>query len=89
MKVLKFGAVWCPGCLIMRPLWKEIEKENSWLKTQYFEFDEEKESVKKWKIDKSLPTFVFLDKNEKEIFRFNGEKSKTEIIELINKYKDN
>jgi len=25
MKVLKFGAVWCPGCLVMRPRWAEIE----------------------------------------------------------------
>lgn len=42
MKVLKIGAVWCNGCLVMRPRWQEIEKENPWLKTEYFDFDEDK-----------------------------------------------
>ncbi|NCC70988.1 thioredoxin, partial [bacterium] len=37
LKVLKFGAVWCPGCLIMKPRWEEIEKENIWLKTEYYD----------------------------------------------------
>ena len=29
MKVLKFGAVWCPGCLVMKPRWKEIETDST------------------------------------------------------------
>lgn len=88
MKVLKFGAVWCPGCLVMRPLWQEIEKENPWLKTEYFEFDDEKEAVEKWQINKSLPTFVFIDKDENEILRFSGEKSKAEVVKLIEENKN-
>ena len=39
MKVLKFGAVWCAGCLVMKPRWKELETENSWLETEYYDFD--------------------------------------------------
>ena len=27
MKILKFGAVWCMQCLVMRPIWEEIEAE--------------------------------------------------------------
>ena len=45
MKVLKFGAVWCNGCLVMRPRWQEIEKETPWLTTKYFDFDKDKEMV--------------------------------------------
>ena len=37
MKVLKFGAVWCPECLVMRPLWEEIEKEIPELKNSLWE----------------------------------------------------
>jgi thiol-disulfide isomerase/thioredoxin len=48
MKVLKFGAIWCPSCLIMRPRWQEIEKENPWLKNEYFDFDENKAMVEKY-----------------------------------------
>lgn len=88
MKVIKIGAVWCPGCLIMKPRWKEIEKENSWLVTEYYDFDNEKEAVKKYNIDSTLPTFVFLDKQGNEFLRLNGEVSKDELIKVINENKD-
>jgi thiol-disulfide isomerase/thioredoxin len=84
MKVLKFGAVWCSGCLVMRPRWLEIEKEHPWLKTEYFDFDEDKEAVRKYKVDSGrLPVFVFLDKKGKEFLRKNGEVSKKELVKII------
>ena len=88
MKVLKFGAVWCSGCLVMKPRWKKIEEENSWLKTEYYDYDTDKEIVEKYKINKTLPTFVFLDKYEKEFLRLNGEINKDKLIELINQNRD-
>jgi len=88
MKVLKFGAVWCSGCLVMKPRWKEIETENPSLQTQYFDFDADKEMVKKYKIDESLPVFIFLDKEGNEFLRLNGEVPKEELLEVINKNKD-
>jgi len=88
MKVLKFGAVWCPGCLVMRPRWQEIEKENPWLKAEYYDFDQDKEAVEKHKITEELPIFVFLDKDDKEFLRLEGEIKKDELIEIINKNKD-
>jgi len=89
MKVLKFGAVWCNGCLVMKPRWQEIEKQNPWLETQYFEFDDEPEAAKKYNIDKDgLPTFIFLDKNGKEFLRMSGEISKDKLVQIINENKD-
>jgi len=44
MKVLKFGAVWCAGCIIMKPRWQEIEKENSWPEAEDYDFDENKKN---------------------------------------------
>ena len=88
MKVLKFGAVWCSGCLVMKPRWKKIEEENSWLKTEYYDYDNDKGIVEKYKIDKTLPTFVFLDKEEKEFLRLNGEIDKDKLIKLINQNRD-
>jgi thiol-disulfide isomerase/thioredoxin len=84
MKVLKFGAVWCPGCLIMKPRWKEIEAENVWLQTEYYDFDNDKEVVNKYNITDTLPTFIFLDKEDNEILRLNGEIDKDELVNLIN-----
>jgi len=88
MKVLKFGAVWCSGCLVMKPRWKKIEEENSWLKTEYYDFDNDKEMVEKYKVDRTLPTFIFLDSQENEILRLNGEIEKDKLVELINQNKD-
>ena len=88
MKVLKFGAVWCSGCLVMRPRWKEIEEENKWMKNEYYDFDKDKEMVEKYKIDQNLPTFVFLDKNNNEIMRLSGEPSKEELLKLIEVHKE-
>jgi thiol-disulfide isomerase/thioredoxin len=84
MKVLKFGAVWCPGCLIMKPRWKEIEAENVWLQTEYYDFDNDKEVVNKYNITDTLPTFIFLDKEDNEILRLNGEIDRDELVNLIN-----
>lgn len=88
MKVIKFGAVWCSGCLIMKPRWAEIEAENPWLKTEMHDFDQDKEAVEKYNIDETLPTFVFLDKENKEFLRLNGEIDKDKLIEIINTNKD-
>ena len=88
MKVIKFGAVWCSGCLVMKPRWAEIEAENPWLQTEMHDFDQDKEAVEKYKIDETLPTFVFLDKDNKEFLRLNGEIDKNKLIEIINTNKD-
>jgi thiol-disulfide isomerase/thioredoxin len=88
MKVLKFGAVWCSGCLVMKPRWKKIEEDNPRLKTEYHDFDNDKKMVEKYKIDRTLPTFVFLDNQENEILRLNGEVDEDKLIELINQNKN-
>jgi thioredoxin-related protein len=72
----------------MKPRWKKIEGENSWLKTEYYDFDSDKEMVEKYKIDRTLPTFIFLDNKENEILRLNGEVDEDKLIELINQNKD-
>jgi thiol-disulfide isomerase/thioredoxin len=88
MKILKIGASWCKGCIIMGPRWKEIEKENPSLKTEYFDFDKDKDKIEKHNIT-AMPTFIFLDKNDNELTRLSGEVEKSKIMEVINQYKEN
>lgn len=88
MKVLKFGAVWCSGCLVMKPRWAEIEAENPWLETEMHDFDQDQEAVKTYNIDDKLPVFVFLDKNGDEFLRLTGEIDKEKLINIINENKD-
>lgn len=89
MNVLKIGAVWCNGCLVMRPRFAEIEKENPWLKTQYFDFDASKDMLSKYNIDSGiLPVFIFIDKYGKEFLRLSGEIEKEELLKVIQENKD-
>lgn len=82
MKILKFGAIWCKECLVMRPMWEEIEKLIPGLKTDYFEADENPEVLKKYNV-KDIPVFIFLDKNGEELLRLEGMQEKNELIELV------
>jgi len=89
MKVIKIGAVWCSGCLVMKPRWLKIEKENPWLKTEYLDFDEDEEKVKKFNIQSErLPVFIFLNKKGEEILRLEGERSEKELTRIILENKD-
>ncbi len=89
MKVLKIGADWCSGCIVMKPRWKEIEQENPWLVTEYHDFDNDQEIAAKYNIQsEKLPTFIFLDSEENELERLHGEPEKEKLLELITKYKD-
>jgi len=87
MRVLKFGAVWCSGCSIMKPIWEEIEKENPWLETDFFDYDENRKIFKKYNVDKKLPCFIFFNNKGKEFLRLNGEISKKELIKIIQENK--
>ncbi len=87
MKVLKFGAVWCSACLIMKPRWKEIEEEHDWLETEYFDADEDPEFLEKYEVS-NIPCFIFLDSEGKEIKRMSGEIDKEELVQTIIELKD-
>jgi thiol-disulfide isomerase/thioredoxin len=89
MKVIKIGASWCNGCLVMKPRWQKIEKDHPWLETEFFDFDENPEVIGKYKVtEERMPVFIFLDKDNTEIKRLSGEISESDIIELITELKD-
>lgn len=89
MKVLKFGAVWCSTCLVMKPRWAKLEKKYPVFESEYIEYDDCPEKVKEYGVeDSTLPTFIFLDKNGEELERISGEVSEKKLLKLINKYKD-
>ena len=87
MKVLKFGAIWCTECLVMKPMWQEIEKSMPELKTEYFDADENAEMLEKYSI-KDIPVFVFLDKADKEFMRLEGVQNKDDLITTVKEHID-
>ncbi len=83
MKVIKIGATWCNGCIVMKPRWAEIEQENSWLNTEFYDYDEHPEIVEKYRVNENLPVAIVLDDNDEELKRFSGEVEKDELLKTL------
>lgn len=84
MKILKIGAIWCSGCLIMNKTIEKIRKNYS-IDYSELDIDMDEEEAKKYNPGEKLPVFIVLD-NDKEITRFVGEYSydefKNKLIEV-------
>lgn len=83
MKILKFNAIWCSGCIVMKKIMKEIEEEYPNIEIESYDYDMDEDMVKKYNIGEIIPVLVFLDKNNNEIGRLIGEKRKSDIIKEI------
>lgn len=84
MKVIKINAVWCSACLVMNNNWNKILK-NYDIETISYDYDMDEEEIEKYNVGDILPVFIFYN-NDKEIYRFCGEKSYKELVELVEEY---
>ena len=83
MKLLKFNAVWCSACLVMKKVWKEIIEEKPSLTIEEYDYDMDEDEIIKYNVGEKLPVVIMLDENGNEIKRLTGEKKKEEIIDFI------
>ena len=82
MKLIKVGAVWCPACLIMASkINKIVEKYN--LELINYDYDIDKEQIKKYNVGTILPELILLDDNNNEINRLVGEQSLKKLEDFI------
>lgn len=86
MKIIKVGAIWCPGCLVMKKVWNNILKDND-LDIIELDYDMDSEEVSKYNIGKVLPVVIFIDEDGNELERLIGEQKESKLMELINKYR--
>lgn len=86
MKIIKIGAVWCPGCLVMHKVWREITQNNS-ITIEELDYDMDSLEVSKYNVGQVLPVIIFLDEQNYELTRLIGEQSTITIQEIINKYR--
>lgn len=82
MKIIRISAIWCPACLIMRPIMNEIESMFPSVEHIEYDYDLDEEEIKKYNVGKILPEFIIMD-DDKEITRIIGEKKKEDIINII------
>lgn len=83
MKIIKFNAIWCSGCIVMKKIIKEIEELYPNIEIESYDYDMDEEQAKKWNIGDIIPVLIFVDKDNKELGRLIGEKTKKEIIKEI------
>ena len=87
MKVLKFNAIWCSGCLVMKPIIKQIEEQYPDIEFIDYDYDIDEDMVNKWDVGTLIPVMIFLDENDNEITCLRGEKTKKEIEKVIEEIK--
>lgn len=80
--VLYFTADWCNPCKRVRPIVEELNREQIIAKFFMIDADIENEMVSDFGI-KSVPTFVLI-KDNKEVSRTTGAKTKEELLSFIN-----
>lgn len=84
MKIIKINAIWCSGCLSMKKIWKEIEKEHPEIEIINYDYDLDNEKIKQYNIGTILPVTIIKNKDSQE--KIEGELTKTQIENLIKKY---
>ena len=85
MKIIKIGAIWCPGCLVMKKIWNNILKVRE-LDIIELDYDMDNDEVKKYNVGNILPVVIFLDKDGNELERLIGEQKENKFLEVIDKY---
>ena len=85
MKVIKIGAMWCPGCIVMHKLCDKLNKEYPNIEVKSLDLDMDEEEVKKYNIGDILPVTIFY-KDDTELERLIGEKKFEDIESVIKKY---
>ena len=78
MKLIKIGAIWCSGCLVMNKVWNKLIKEYNFSYETY-DIDMDEDEVEKYNVGEKLPVSIVME-NDKEIKRFIGEYSYSDMV---------
>lgn len=88
MKIIKISAVWCPGCLVMNKVWKQIKEKYPNIDICELDYDIDSDEVMKYDQEKKLPLTIFLDKDGNELERHIGELTFAYLERKINEYEN-
>lgn len=82
INIVKIGAMWCPGCLVMHKIWKEINTNYPNIPVKSYDLDMDSEDVIKYEVGSTLPVIIFY-KDDKEYKRLIGERTYLDIENVI------
>lgn len=84
MKLIRISAIWCPSCIVTYNIWNEIKEKYPEYEYEEYDYDDDEEVIEKYNIGEIIPVIIIL-KNNVEMTRIIGEKSKKEIFEIVDK----
>lgn len=82
MKLVRISSMWCTSCIVTYPIWKEIQE--TYPNLEYEELDYDLDDVKE-QVGDILPVVILKDQDQ-EITRIVGEKTKKEMLEILEKF---
>ena len=88
MKLVRFTALWCADCIVMRPRWEKTFNDRSDIIIEDFDFDDHEEEAKKYRITR-VPQLIVLDEENVEHVRLVGMQDQDSIDDLVKKYFNN
>ena len=81
MRLLKIGAIWCSGCLVMNNVISKVRKNYDFDYSE-LDIDMDEEEVLPYNPGDVLPVFIVFDVDS-EITRFVGEYSYDEFLKKL------
>ncbi|MDD3127362.1 MAG: thioredoxin family protein [Candidatus Izemoplasmatales bacterium] len=82
MKIIRFSALWCMSCILMKSRWLQVLKTHPNLEVIDYDFDEHSKEVIKYQVGNILPVVIFVQ-NDIEVTRIIGEKSLKELNKIL------
>ena len=80
MKLVRISSSWCVSCIVMNKIWRELQEK--YPEYEYIEYDYDIDDVSEYNVGNILPVIIIY-KDNKEIKRIIGEKTKQEILKEI------
>ena len=81
MKLIKIGAIWCSGCLVMNSVISKTIK-NYPIDFVEYDIDMDEEEAKSYHPGDTLPVFIVMDQDQ-EVDRFEGEYSYQDFVDKL------
>lgn len=82
MEIIIISATWCPSCLVMKKVYKELENKFTNVKFLKYDYDFDEDIVKNYDVSNILPVLI-ITKDNKEIKRITGEHELNDFILMV------
>ncbi|MGD9909920.1 MAG: TlpA family protein disulfide reductase [Candidatus Izemoplasmatales bacterium] len=84
MKIVRFTAMWCSSCLIMKKRWKKVLPDFD-VELIDFDYDEDVIERDKYQVGNILPVLIVIDESNQEVARIVGEMKEKVLEESLRK----